>query len=431
MELYLLLCAVVLLLCIFSNKISDKIGVPSLLIFMFLGMVFGSEGIFKIEFSDFQAAENICTAALIFIMFYGGYSTNWEHARPAAGRAAVLSTLGVGIGAAVGIAGPKIIRKFRFCTDGFDAVFVLAAALTSYALAGILGGNGFLSVYLTGILMGNAKTKNKANVVRFFDNVTILAQIATFFLIGLLSYPSQMVSSLPATLVIILFLTLAARPVMVFILTGRYLKFREKIFVSFAGLRGASSIVFAIFASAGGVYMQSNVFHIVFGLALISVAVQGTFLPWAARRLDLIDEENDVRKTFNDYQEESAMTLMQLHISPGHRWENQKLKDVTLPEGSLAMVIRREDDIIIPKGDTVMMAGDDIAVNVPSFEAANEISLKEITIEEDHPWRDKKIKELDLKEHILVAMIRRKDQDIIPNGETKIYKDDILVIYDE
>jgi len=269
MELYLLLCAVVLLLCIFSNKISDKIGVPSLLIFMFLGMVFGSEGIFKIEFSDFQAAENICTAALIFIMFYGGYSTNWEHARPAAGRAAVLSTLGVGIGAAVGIAGPKIIRKFRFCTDGFDAVFVLAAALTSYALAGILGGNGFLSVYLTGILMGNAKTKNKANVVRFFDNVTILAQIATFFLIGLLSYPSQMVSSLPATLVIILFLTLAARPAMVFILTGRYLKFREKIFVSFAGLRGASSIVFAIFASAGGVYMQSNVFYIVFGLSLM------------------------------------------------------------------------------------------------------------------------------------------------------------------
>ena len=498
MELYLLLCAVVLLLCIFSNKISDKIGVPSLLIFMFLGMVFGSEGIFKIEFSDFQAAENICTAALIFIMFYGGYSTNWERAKPAAGRAAVLSTLGVamtaalvgafchfilklslpesfligsvvsctdaasvfsifrsknlnlegnlaplleiesgsndpfsymltvialtvmkggeldfiwkmvflqlavgaGVGAAVGIAGPKIIRKFKFCTDGFDAVFVLAAALISYALAGIMGGNGFLSVYLTGILMGNAKTKNK-------------------------------VSSLPATLVIILFLTLAARPVMVFILTGRYLKFREKIFVSFAGLRGASSIVFAIFASAGGVYMQSNVFHIVFGLALISVAVQGTFLPWAARRLDLIDEENDVRKTFNDYQEESAMTLMQLHISPGHRWENQKLKDVTLPEGSLAMVIRREDDIIIPKGDTVMMAGDDIAVNVPSFEAANEISLKEITIEEDHPWRDKKIKELDLKEHILVAMIRRKDQDIIPNGETKIYKDDILVIYDE
>lgn len=529
MEFYLLLCAVVLLLCIFSNKISDKIGVPSLLIFMFMGMLFGSEGIFKIDFSDFQAAEHICTAALIFIMFYGGYSTNWKHAKPAVGRAVALSTLGVvltavlvcfcchfilklslpesfligsvvsctdaasvfsifrsknlnlegnlaplleiesgsndpfsymltvialtvmkgggmgfiwkmvflqlavgiGVGVAVGILAPKVIRKFKFCTDGFDAVFVLATALISYALSGILSGNGFLAVYLTGIIMGNAKTKHKANVVRFFDNITILAQITTFFLIGLLSYPSQMVASLPMILVIILFLTLAARPIVIFLLTAGYFNFREKIFVSFAGLRGASSIVFAIFASAGGVHMQSNVFHIVFGLALISVAVQGTFLPAAARRLCLIDEENDVRKTFNDYQEESAMTLMQMHISPGHHWENRKLKDVTLPEESLAMVIRREDEIIIPKGDTVIRAGDDIAVNVPSYEAANEIALKEITVDGEHPWRDRKIKELDLKDHILVAMIRRKDQDIIPNGETMIHKDDILVIYDE
>ncbi|MBS7009430.1 potassium/proton antiporter [Anaerostipes sp.] len=529
MEFYLLLCAVVLLLCIFSNKISDKIGVPSLLIFMFLGMIFGSEGIFKIEFSDFRAAEHICTAALIFIMFYGGYSTNWEYAKPAVKRAVVLSTLGVvmtaamvcgccyfllklplpesfligsvvsctdaasvfsifrsknlnlegnlaplleiesgsndpfsymltvtaltvmkggqigfiwkmivlqlavgvGIGMVIGVLAPKVIRRFKFCTDGFDAVFVLAAALISYALAGILGGNGFLSVYLTGIIMGNAKTKNKANVVRFFDNITILAQIATFFLIGLLSYPSQMVSSLPETTVIILFLTLAARPVMIFILNGGYLKFSEKIFVSFAGLRGASSIVFAIFASAGGVPMQSNVFHIVFGLALISVAVQGTFLPEAARRLHLIDEKNDVLKTFNDYQEESAMTLMQMHISSGHHWENRRLKDVTLPEGSLAMVIRRGDEIIIPKGDTVIRSGDDIAVNVPSYEAANEIALKEISIDEEHPWRDRQIKDLDLKDHILIAMIRRKDEDIIPNGETRIHKEDVLVIYDE
>lgn len=529
MEFYLLLCAVVLLLCIFSNKISDKIGVPSLLIFMFLGMMFGSEGIFKIEFSNYKIAENICTAALIFIMFYGGYSTSWKHARPAVKRAVALSTLGVamtaalvclcchfllklsfpesfligsvvsctdaasvfsifrsknlnlegnlaplleiesgsndpfsymltvialtvmqggemgflwkmvllqlavgiGIGLAVGILAPKVIRKFKFCTDGFDAVFVLAAALISYALAGILGGNGFLSVYLTGIIMGNAKTKNKANVVKFFDNVTILAQMATFFLIGLLSYPSQMIASLPETFVIILFLTVIARPVMIFVLTGGYLNLREKFFVSFAGLRGASSIVFAIFASAGGVFMQSNVFHIVFGLALISVAVQGTLLPEAARRLHLIDEKNDVLKTFNDYQEESAMTLMQMHISAGHHWENRKLKDVTLPEGSLAMVIRRKDGIIIPKGDTVIQAGDEIALNVPTYEPANEIALREINIDQEHPWRNRKIKDLDLEDHVLVAMIRRKAQDLIPNGETMICKDDVIVIYDE
>lgn len=118
--------------------------------------------------------------------------------------------VGIGVGVAVGILAPKVIRKFKFCTDGFDAVFVLATALISYTLSEILSGNGFLAVYLTGIIMGNAKTKHKANVVRFFDNITILAQITTFFLIGLLSYSSQMLSSLPMILVIILFLTLAA-----------------------------------------------------------------------------------------------------------------------------------------------------------------------------------------------------------------------------
>jgi len=145
----------------------------------------------------------------------------------------------------------------------------------------------------------------------------------------------------------------------------------------------------------------------------------------------LIDEQNNVLKTFNDYQEESAMTLMQMHISAGHHWENRKLKDVTLPEGSLAMVIRREDGIIIPKGDTVIQAGDEIALNVPSYESANEIALREIKIDEEHPWRNRKIKDLDLEDHVLVAMIRRKAQDLIPNGETMIREDDVVVIYDE
>ena len=96
METFFLLCAAVLILCIFSNKISNKLGVPSLLIFMLLGMLFGSDGIFKIDFADFAVAEDICTAALVFIMFYGGYSTNWKHARPAAPKALLLSIYGRG-----------------------------------------------------------------------------------------------------------------------------------------------------------------------------------------------------------------------------------------------------------------------------------------------------------------------------------------------
>lgn len=527
MELFLLICAVVLFLCIFSNRISEEIGIPSLLIFMLLGMLFGSEGIFKIDFNDFKIAENICTAALIFIMFFGGYSTNWKHAKQIAGQAILLSTVGVAVtagmvcicchfilgfpfpesfligsvvsctdaasvfsifrsknlnlegnlaplleiesgsndpvsymltmialammegegvqspwmmivcqlaagmivGVAVGVAAPKVIRKFRFYADGFDTIFTLAVALVSFSAASILGGNGFLSVYLTGIIMGNSKTKNKAPIVHFFDNITILAQMITFFLLGLLSFPSQMIGSFPTTCVIILFLTLVARPAMIFVLTGRRFSIREKIFISWAGLRGASSIVFAIFVTVSDIYTETNVFHIVFGLAILSVAIQGTLLPEAAKRLNLIDDENDVLKTFNDYQEDSSMTLMQLYVTDGHNWENCLLKDVSLPTGSLAMLIRRGDETIIPKGDTRILAGDSIVLNVPAYESVNEIELKEITIQKDHPWKNKRIQELDLEDHVLVAMIKREDRNIIPKGQTQIKENDTVVVY--
>lgn len=527
MELFLLICAVVLFLCIFSNRISEKIGIPSLLIFMLLGMLFGSEGIFKIDFNDFKMAENICTAVLIFIMFFGGYSTNWKHAKQIAGQAILLSTVGVvvtaglvcvcchlilgfsfaesfligsvvsctdaasvfsifrsknlnlegnlaplleiesgsndpfsymltmialtimegeslkfpgvmiisqlaagiAVGVAVGIVAPKIIRKFRFYADGFDAVFTLAVALVSFSASSIIGGNGFLSVYLTGIIMGNSKTKNKTGIVHFFDNITMLAQMITFFLLGLLSFPLQMIGSFPTICVIILFLTFIARPLMIFVLTGKRFSIREKIFISWAGLRGASSIVFAIFVTVSDIYTETNVFHIVFGLAILSVAIQGTLLPEAAKRLNLIDDENDVLKTFNDYQEDSSMTLMQLYVSKGHNWENRLLKDVSLPTNSLAMLIRRGEETIIPKGDTKILAGDNIALNVPAYESVNEIELREIMIQKDHPWKDKKIQDLDLEDHVLVAMIKREDRNIIPKGQTKIKENDIVIVY--
>lgn len=523
----MLLFAVVLLLCIFSNRISEKAGIPSLLIFMVLGMLFGSEGIFKIDFSDFKMAEDICTAALIFIMFYGGYSMNWKHARQAAGQAILLSTIGVvmtaglvcgccylilgfplpesfligsvvsctdaasvfsifrsknlnlegklaplleiesgsndpfsymltmialvvmeggklefvgkmiflqlaagiAVGTIVGIAAPKIIRKFHFYADGFHAIFTISMALISYSAAAVLGGNGFLSAYLTGIIMGNSEIKNKAEIVHFFDNITILAQMATFFLLGLLSFPSQMITILPTTFLIILFLTFVARPLMVFILTGNRCNIREKIFISWAGLRGASSIVFAIFVMVNDVYTKSNVFHIVFSLAIISVAVQGTLLPTVAKKLKLIDDENNIRKTFNDYQEDSTMTLMRLYVPEGHNWENRFIKDVSLPTGSLAMLIQRGDETIIPKGNTKILAGDNVVLNVPGYEEVSEIELSEILIQKDHPWKDKRIRELDLKDYVLVAMIKREDGNIIPKGRTMIKEGDVVIIY--
>ena len=91
MESILLLCAVVIVICIVASRLSQRLGVPALLLFLALGMLFGSDGLFRIPFDNFEAAERICSVALIFIMFYGGFGTRWEAARPAAARAVVLS----------------------------------------------------------------------------------------------------------------------------------------------------------------------------------------------------------------------------------------------------------------------------------------------------------------------------------------------------
>ena len=93
----LLFCGVVLVACILASRFSQRVGVPALLLFMALGMLFGSDGLLRIPFVDFKAAEQICSVALIFIMFYGGFGTRWEAAKPAAARAVVLSTLGVAV----------------------------------------------------------------------------------------------------------------------------------------------------------------------------------------------------------------------------------------------------------------------------------------------------------------------------------------------
>ena len=91
----LILTAVVIVICIVLNKISNRLGIPMLLGFIVLGMVFGSDGILKIQFDNFAFADYICSTALIFIMFYGGFGTNWSEAKPIAVKAVSLSTLGV------------------------------------------------------------------------------------------------------------------------------------------------------------------------------------------------------------------------------------------------------------------------------------------------------------------------------------------------
>ncbi|MFQ8840345.1 MAG: potassium/proton antiporter [Clostridium fessum] len=168
------------------------------------------------------------------------------------GGSALIRQLAFGLltGAAVAWLVTWLLKRYAFYGEGFDTIFVFAAAIISYALASQIGGNGYLSVYLTGIILGNQELKNQKALVGFFDAFTGMMQMLLFFLLGLLAFPSQMPSIVLPAIAIALFLTFVARPAAVGLLLapskppiGQYLV------ISWAGLRGAASIVFAIMAT--------------------------------------------------------------------------------------------------------------------------------------------------------------------------------------
>lgn len=528
MFLFILLCSVVIFSAIFTNKFIKALGIPSLLFFMCLGMVFGSDGIFRIQFEDFTITKELCSIALGFIIFYGGFCTKWKTAKPIAAKAAVLSTVGVfatamltcvfchyalnvsflesfligavisstdaasvfsilksrnlnlkentaplleiesgsndpmsyilvilaitllqgqsvgfvsalffkqmifGILAGILIAKAAIFifEKTKLITEGNDTLFLIALVLFAYALPEFVNGNPFLSVYFLGIILGNASIKNKFVLVNFFDGITKLGQIAIFFILGLLSFPSKVPELLSTGTVIFLFLTFVARPIVIFVLL---LPFGSSIgqcfLVSWAGLRGVASIVFAIIAINSQVTLHYDLFHLVFLISILSVALQGTLLPFVARKADMIDEFSDVRKTFNDYQEEYAIRLMKMKINKDHAWLGREIRNIKFPDGALALIILRGDERIIPKGNTLIKSNDDIVLSLPTTNVEEDIILKEVIIDKKHKWYNKKIKDLELQKNDLIVMIKRNGENIVPNGEIQLDEDDLVVIY--
>lgn len=528
MVIELLLAATILVLCIIADKFSGRFGMPALILFIGIGMLFGSDGIVKIPFDNFQITEQICTVALGFIMFYGGFNTKWKAAKPVAVKSVLLSTVGVFLTALLTMAFCCVVLKFSFaegfllgavisCTDaasvfsilrkkklnlkdgvaslleiesgsndptaymltvvgislvngenlssvpyaifaqivygvaigiglaylgifvltktelvlnGLDTVFILALVLFGLGLSSLVGGNGFLSIYLLGILLGNSKIHNKKDIISFFDGITGLSQILIFFLLGLLAFPHKLLYIMGTALVVALFILLIARPFTIFLLLKPFgCSINQCLLVSWAGLRGASSIVFSIIAMAAGNDISRDLFHIVFMISLISVAVQGTLLPYVSRRLNMIDEKADVCKTFNDYQEESAITLMRMYIPKGHHWENKLISEVHMPTGALALMIKREEETIITRGSTKILAGDNLILSVPTYNPDDDEGLEEIRIEKEHEWCERRIQDLKLPENVIIALIKRDDENIIPDGKTAIEADDVVVLY--
>lgn len=522
----LLLMGCVILLCTLMGRYLDRLAVPSLLIFIALGMCFGENGLLRIPFDDYDAANVICSASLIFIMFYGGFGTNLNAARPVVVQSVVLSTLGVAgtagavaafahlvlglpwvesflIGSvisstdaasvfnilrskklalkyhtdslleiesgsndpisymlttvAVGIMGGQDVfiplllvqqiaigalgglllgklaiwslRRGMFPSEQSQTIFVFAVVILSYALPTVLGGNGYLSSYLCGIYMGSTKLPQKRNLVHFFDVVTDVAQVLIFFLLGLLVTPVELPSVLLPALAIMVFLTFVARPAVVSVLMLPFRPSPAQVgVVSWAGLRGVASIVFAIMAVLQGAETRYNLFNLVFCIVLLSISLQGSLLPRVSAKLHMIDHTADVSKTFNDYQEESDIDFIKIHLDKNHPWNGKTLKELPLPSDLLVVMIARREETIVPNGSTVLLPGDLLVLAARAFEDRENLSLQEIVVEKGHKWVGRSLRQIPTRSDTLIVMVKRGNETIIPGGSTILQAGDTLVI---
>lgn len=526
----LILISVILFLCILFQRITGKLGIPGLFIFIVIGMLFGSDGIFKIKFDDYDFAYYFSSIALIFIMFYGGVGTKWSKAKPVAAKAIVLSSLGtiltalfvgvfcflvlkisileslligslicstdaasvfsilrskkmnlkystaslievesgsndpfsymlttiiltimnggsssflsivailliqvlVGVvfGFIFALIAKFILSRINFKESGFDLAFIVAIAIMAYALPTLLQGNGYLAVYICGIVIGNSKVSSKKNMFNFFDGVTSIIQMFLFFLLGLLATPSELPNVALLGFLIALFLTIVARPLAVFISMLFFkAKFRQQIFVAWTGMRGVASIVFAIIAITNPAKIDNDIFHIVFFIVLFSISLQGSLLPLVAKKLDMIDYSDDVMKTFNDYLEEVPVEFLQFSLPNNHEWIGKRICEVIFPPESILVLIIRDNKRIIPNGNTLLNEKDILIMSGKDSRKIEGINLYEKIVDEYDELINKKIKDISIKEKLII-LIKRKNNVIIPKGDTVIYAGDILVIND-
>ena len=532
----LAIIALIIFFCVFLNRVSDKVGVPVLLGFLLLGIIMSA--LKSAPYSNFtlQATEKICTIALIFIMFYGGFGTRLESARSILAPAGILATAGVAVtallvgtfchfalgwkwaegllmgsvisstdaasvfsilrtrklglknnsapmvevesgsndpmsymltvvmlsvldgtatggqvavliikqlllGAAAGLAISYLLirlfdTKFKLGTTGFDSVLILGVAILSYSIPSLIGGNGYLSAYIVGILIGNKSESSAADrksLVSFFDGITSMMQILIFYMLGTLANVHHMHKSVLPAIAIFFFLTLVARPAAissVLCFWGRRFPLRQHALISFIGLRGAASIVFAMMVLNSGATLDNDIFSIVFCIVIISILLQGSLIPVVAKKLGMIDSMENVMKTFNDFSEEADMTFGSIEITSDSPWNGRKIRDVGLPKNLIMVLILRGDARIVPKGETAFETGDIAVFCTKNYSGVTADSIYQKRVRKGSRRAGTAIKDYPYKENRVIILINRGEERIIPDGNTIIMENDLLTILD-
>jgi cell volume regulation protein A len=479
--LIMLVGAILLVVSIVASKASSRFGVPSLLLFLVVGMLFGSDGL-GIPFSNAQAAQAIGTVALCIILFSGGFETSLREIRPiwapgvvlatggvlmtalltggfiwliskavydwgliairlsfmesllmasvmastdsasvfsilrskkqglrqnlrpllelesgsndpmayiltimllsligqgeapdwwlAAGQFAMQMSIGGAVGYLLGRAIAWTINRIGLHNASLYGILLLAMALLVFALTDVLRGNGYLAVYIAGLVAGNRKIVFKKPLTNFLDGFTWLFQIIMFLSLGLLVDPHKLFSSGTALIGVLVgvFMILVARPATVLTCMAPFKKFtwRARAYVSWVGLRGAVPIIFATYplvAVADGFppRVAELIFNVVFFITILSLVIQGSTVSFMAERLGLskvLPQDN-----FGiDLPDKIKSAMSEIEVREAFLAKGQHLKDISLPTGTLVVMVKRKEEYFVPTGGTLLKLGDKLLV---------------------------------------------------------------------
>lgn len=273
--------------------------------------------------------------------------------------------LGAVLGVLLGRGALWALNRFQLQFEGLYSVLSLALALTIFSLTAVLGGSGFLAIYIAGVIVGNAEFIHKRTILSFHDGLAWIMQVVMFLTLGLLVNPHDLLPTAGLAIASALVLVFVARPISVYLgLALSNMPLNERSMVAWVGLRGAVPIVLATFPLVAGIPEAHKLFNIVFFIVLISVLLQGTTLTWVAQRLGVrqaLPQKTEYPITYTPTgHSQNAMT--EVLVRAGSEAAGKRIMDLKLPPDTLVILINRGGEFLIPKGPTELMIGDKVLV---------------------------------------------------------------------
>ena len=464
----LLIGAILIFSSILISKTGYRFGIPTLLLFLLVGMGFGSDGL-GLQFNSASEAQFIGMIALSIILFTGGMDTKIRDIRPVMAQGILLSTVGVlittlltggfiyflsiytstqiamplltclllaatmsstdsasvfnllrsqkmnlkenlrpmlelesgsndpmaymltialiqvitsGSDLHIGVIGQNLLIQFFFggvigfamgqfaiwlinkiglSNSSLYPILLLSLVFITFTVTDLLKGNGYLAVYITGVVVGNARLAYRKEINTFMNGLTWLFQIVMFLSLGLLVNPHEMLEVAPVALLIGLFMIVVARPISVFacLLPFRKMTNHARWFVAWVGLRGAVPIIFATYPVVAEIPGSNQIFNIVFFITLLSLIFQGMTIASGARVLHLdLPEEKEGNEFGVELPDEIDSQLMDQTLTAEMLENGNRLMDMDIPRGTLVMLVKRGNEFIIPNGQVELQVGD-------------------------------------------------------------------------